>query len=92
MPFEPPEPWLSRLHPRRGGAGVRPVEPDPRAREVVDGHMELEPGIVHGAVDLFPEQTLGPIRFRRRTATLGDLDPVVISEVIRDLEALTGGR
>jgi hypothetical protein len=54
--------------------------------------LELDPGIAVGAVDLFPEQILGPLRFHRRSATFGDLDPVVVSEVIRDLEMLTASR
>jgi hypothetical protein len=31
-----PEDWLDRLHPRRGGAGVRPFTPDPQARARFD--------------------------------------------------------
>jgi hypothetical protein len=31
-----PEDWLDRVHPRRGGAGVRPFTPDPQARGLVD--------------------------------------------------------
>lgn len=54
--------------------------------------LELDPGIVLGAVHLFPEQTLGPVRLYSRVATFGDLDPVAVSEMIRDLELLTGGR
>jgi hypothetical protein len=54
--------------------------------------LEFDPGIVLGAVGLFPEQVLGPVRLHRRAATFGDLDPVVVSEVIRDLESLTGSR
>ncbi|BEL12657.1 hypothetical protein Q0Z83_108480 [Actinoplanes sichuanensis] len=50
MSFELPEPWPTRLHPRRGGAGVRPVEPEPRAREVVDGQMRQLPGFVPGVI------------------------------------------
>ncbi|WP_433790988.1 DUF4132 domain-containing protein [Actinoplanes sp. CA-252034] len=62
------------------------------APALADGlELELEPGIVHGAVDVFPEQTLGPVRLSGRTARLGDLEPVAISEVIRDLELLTVG-
>ncbi|MEU8659663.1 DUF4132 domain-containing protein, partial [Actinoplanes philippinensis] len=57
---------------------------------LADGlELELDPGIVHGAVDLVPVQTLGPVRFSGTKATLGTLDPVVVSEVIRDLELLT---
>jgi hypothetical protein len=59
---------------------------------LADGlELELDPGIVHGAVDRDPEQILGPVRLYSQVSTLGDLDPVVISEVIRDLELLTGG-
>ncbi|GIE82890.1 hypothetical protein Aph02nite_88400 [Actinoplanes philippinensis] len=59
---------------------------------LADGlELELNPGIVHGAVDIFPEQTLGPLRFSGGAARLDDLDPVVVSEVIRDLEQLTSG-
>jgi hypothetical protein len=50
MSFALPEPWLSRLHPRRGGAGVRPVEPDPRAREVVAGQLRELPDLVPGVI------------------------------------------
>ncbi|MEU4625569.1 DUF4132 domain-containing protein [Actinoplanes sp. NPDC023801] len=56
-----------------------------------DLELDLEPGILLSGVDLIPEQTLGPIRLNSRTGRLGDLDPAVISEVIRDLELLTGG-
>ncbi|WP_146169350.1 DUF4132 domain-containing protein [Actinoplanes italicus] len=54
--------------------------------------LELEPGVVIGSMDVFPEQTLGPLRLNSRTDKFGDLDPVVIFEVIRDLELLTGSR
>ncbi|MEV0901966.1 DUF4132 domain-containing protein [Actinoplanes sp. NPDC049802] len=64
MSFDLPEPWSSRLHPRRGGAGVRPVEPDPRAREVVDGQMRELPGFVAGVIaSAFTDPSLaGPAR------------------------------
>jgi hypothetical protein len=54
--------------------------------------LELDPGIVHGAVDRDPEQTLGPVRLHSQVSTLGDLDPIALSELIRDLESLTGAR
>ncbi|MEV6301823.1 DUF4132 domain-containing protein [Actinoplanes sp. NPDC051861] len=50
MSFVLPEPWSSQLHPRRGGAGARPVTPDPRAREVVDGLLRAIPGFVPGVI------------------------------------------
>ncbi|GID50973.1 hypothetical protein Aca07nite_82480 [Actinoplanes capillaceus] len=50
MSFDLPEPWSSQLHPRRGGAGVRPVVPDPRAREVVDGQMRELPVFIPGVL------------------------------------------
>jgi hypothetical protein len=34
--FVMPEEWLDRLHPRRGGAGVRPFAPEPWSRDRVD--------------------------------------------------------
>ncbi|MBO3740967.1 DUF4132 domain-containing protein [Actinoplanes flavus] len=51
--------------------------------------LDLDPGIAVGAVDLFPEQTLGEVGHFGGTAGLRDLDPVLISEVLRDLESLT---
>ena len=54
--------------------------------------MELIPGVDLSDVDLWPEQTLGPIWLERQFATLGDVDPVVFSEMIRDLEQATGSR
>ncbi|MEU4688666.1 hypothetical protein [Actinoplanes sp. NPDC023714] len=50
MSFALPEPWLSRIHPRRGGAGIRPVSPDPRARAVVDRMLGEHPGFVPGVI------------------------------------------
>lgn len=60
----------------------------------------LDPGIAIGAMDVFPEQKLESICFsdgtvnRWRSNTAGDLplsglDPVVVSEIIRDLTELT---
>jgi hypothetical protein len=51
--------------------------------------LDLDPGIVVGAVDVFPEQILGVLAHRGRPATFGEIDPVVMSEVLRDLESLT---
>ncbi|MDI2129627.1 DUF4132 domain-containing protein [Yinghuangia seranimata] len=67
--------------------------------------IALDPGISIGYVDGIPEQTLrhvsattnpGDYRIRYRptdttTVALRDLDPVLLSEVLRDLEELTAG-
>ncbi|KUL41462.1 DUF4132 domain-containing protein [Actinoplanes awajinensis] len=49
--------------------------------------LTLSPGIAVGAVDLFPEQTLGSGSLGG--AVLGRLDPVTTSEILRDLTSLT---
>jgi hypothetical protein len=68
-------------------------------RDLPDGYtvsVGLDPGIAVGYVTMFPEQKLEGIQVDRgrstyyyardRTARLRDLDPVTISEIIRDLE------
>ncbi|GIE28332.1 hypothetical protein Ait01nite_013770 [Actinoplanes italicus] len=49
--------------------------------------LALSPGIAVGAVDLFPEQTLGSAGLGG--VVLGRLDPVTASEILRDLTTLT---
>ncbi|WP_239141763.1 DUF4132 domain-containing protein [Actinoplanes campanulatus] len=80
---------------RRGWRRERPIDNGVQVQitvSPVDGLevvLDLDPGIVVGAVDVFPEQTLGELGYRGRVAALGDLDPAVVSEVLRDLESLT---
>mgnify|MGYP001002976647 FL=1 len=58
--------------------------------------LDLEPGIIVGAVTEFPEQTLhavyvsksGYVWQRERVQVLGDLPAIALSELLRDLEAL----
>ncbi len=54
--------------------------------------LDLEPGIVTGDVAHFPEQTLGAVAVTRggRPVPLGELAPVVFSELVRDLASLEG--
>ena len=56
-------------------------------------YLNLDPGIVIGANDEFVEQTLAGISVSSghftRELHLRDLDPVIVSELIRDLEELT---
>jgi predicted DNA-binding WGR domain protein len=71
------------------------------ARDVPGGLsvvVELDPGVAIGAIDMFPEQVLGDIWVRgpgeshwrrRHQHRFGDLDPVTVSEIIRDLEEVT---
>ena len=52
--------------------------------------VSLDPGIAAGNVDLFPEQHLRGVGARDAEGALqiADLDPVTISEIIRDLTEL----
>lgn len=58
--------------------------------------LDLEPGIIVGAVTEFPEQTLhavyvsksGYVWQRERVQVLGELPAIALSELLRDLEAL----
>jgi len=60
--------------------------------------LSFEPGIIVGMVDEYPEQTLGEITLGRalrsgwardgELSPLGALDPIVASELIRDMERL----
>ncbi|MDI6103519.1 DUF4132 domain-containing protein [Actinoplanes sp. NEAU-A12] len=78
-----------REDPEGGGMQVNVTVSPVEGLEIV---LSLDPGIVAAAAGFHPEQTLGPVGFRGRGPTWGDLDPVVVSEVIRDLERLDGGR
>jgi hypothetical protein len=62
--------------------------------------VEFQPGIAIGAVDYFPEQTLQDIRLQqgvshrwntngRNEQALDRLDPISVSEILRDLTDLT---
>jgi len=56
----------------------------------------LDPGIAAGAVDVFPEQTIREVLIYKTggvkgDAAFGELDPVIASEVLAQLTALTGG-
>jgi hypothetical protein len=60
--------------------------------------LTFEPGIIVGMIDEYPEQTLGgitlgpPMRYgwnkSEDLSTFGTLDPIVASELIRDMERL----
>lgn len=58
--------------------------------------LYLDPGIIVGLVDEYPEQKLGEVKVgkpaswgeMRHPEPLGTLDPISASELIRDLEAL----
>ncbi|GAB7041100.1 MULTISPECIES: DUF4132 domain-containing protein [Catenuloplanes] len=69
-------------------------------RDLADGLamvVHMDPGVAVGAVGYFPEQrldevaprTAGDYWNRKRYTNLGDLDEIVISEVIRDLNEVT---
>ncbi|MEV6344676.1 DUF4132 domain-containing protein [Actinoplanes sp. NPDC051851] len=52
--------------------------------------LDLDPGIVAGMVEINPEQTLGRVLLQAPAGTtLGDLTPVTVSELLRDLIRLT---
>lgn len=79
-------------------AGVEPwlMRPLPGGRAAV---LNLEPGIVAGAVEEFPEQRVEHVwlsdtgdgdRWPRGGVRFGELDPVVASELLADLIELTG--
>jgi predicted DNA-binding WGR domain protein len=83
---------------RRGPAGDGGVatwycKPLPPGHEV---RLELDPGIDAGAALESDEQTLGEVTLAERGAgwrgvavmKFGELDPIVFSELVRDLEAL----
>jgi hypothetical protein len=56
--------------------------------------ITLDPGIVVSVVDEFPDQTLYKILVRQwdeshwRTVRLGELDPILASEILRDLHQM----
>jgi predicted DNA-binding WGR domain protein len=59
--------------------------------------LDLEPGIYTGMISESPEQTLGSVSISKggggwyahdKTLPLGDLSPIVYSELVRDLETL----
>lgn len=62
----------------------------------VEAHLTLDPGIIVGAVAEYPEQTLGEIELYEANAwsssgkRFDTLDPIVASELLRDLMALRG--
>jgi Domain of unknown function (DUF4132) len=58
--------------------------------------LELDPGILMGMIEEYPEQTLGAVTIGRARGgaggdgpAFGSLDPIVVSELIRDLERVT---
>jgi predicted DNA-binding WGR domain protein len=60
-----------------------------------EAHLELDPGIIVGMVNENPEQKLGSVKIVRANTwhdtepmPLGRLDPIVFSELVRDLEGL----
>jgi hypothetical protein len=82
---------------RRGAAqdgGVSPwyLKPLPSGHEV---QLSLDPGIIAGAALEWNEQTLGEVTIERDggwggegVMAFGELDPILFSELVRDLEAL----
>lgn len=58
--------------------------------------LELEPGILMGMIEEYPEQTLGNVSIGRARGggsegvSFSSLDPILVSELIRDLERVTG--
>jgi len=61
----------------------------------LEAHLSLEPGIIAGMALEFSEQTLRTVTLERPgtwseggVLTFGALDPVLFSEIVRDLEAL----
>lgn len=82
---------------RRGppqDAGVVGWYEKPIANGVVVS-LDLDPGIFTGIVSESPEQTLGEISltkvgYQKSGATFGELGPIVLSELARDLDALRG--
>lgn len=49
--------------------------------------IDLEPGIPVGAVTEFPEQTIKGVSIS--TGTFGDIDPILATEILNDLEQLS---
>jgi predicted DNA-binding WGR domain protein len=82
---------------RRGAAqdaGVSPwyLKPLPSGHEV---QLALDPGIIAGMALEFNEQTLGEVTIEKDgdwggqgVMAFGELDPILFSEIVRDLEAL----
>jgi hypothetical protein len=63
----------------------------------LEARLPLQPGISIFQPMMHPQQTLGPVQVVARPSRdtedvlpLGDLDPVVFSELVRDLESLRG--
>ena len=58
-------------------------------------HLELDPGILMGMIEEYPEQTLGNLSIGRargggtEATPFGSLDPILVSELIRDLERVS---
>jgi hypothetical protein len=57
--------------------------------------LDLDPGLYTGMLSESPEQTLGTVTVRKPntwgkegTYPLGTLDPILFSELVRDLEGL----
>ncbi|WP_285939013.1 DUF4132 domain-containing protein [Actinomadura xylanilytica] len=75
--------------PEDGGVETRMTRPLPGGLTLV---ADLDPGIVIGLVDHFPEQRLRSIALAGRgetPPTFGDLDPVTASELLTELTGLT---
>ncbi|HEY4116960.1 MAG TPA: DUF4132 domain-containing protein [Byssovorax sp.] len=62
----------------------------------LEAHLGLEPGIIVGMVAEHPEQTLHEVRLHEEGSyapvarTFGEIDDIVASELVRDLNALVG--
>ncbi|MBQ1091712.1 DUF4132 domain-containing protein [Streptomyces sp. B93] len=71
-----------------GDAGIQATF----SRRVDDGHelvCDLSPGIVIGMPDLRDDQVFRAVRLFPRGSRLGDLDPVLVSELLADLTGAT---
>ncbi|WP_426319848.1 DUF4132 domain-containing protein [Pseudoduganella sp. R-43] len=73
---------------RRGssmdGGGVSYFSKPVAGARVVE--LMLDPGIIVGLADEYPEQTLGAVTMRN--GSMASLDPVSASELVRDMESL----
>ena len=85
-----------RRGPAQDGGGIWTYDKAADAGRTLE--LTLDPGIIVGMVDEYPEQTLGEVTLGRaqragwsqdgELSAFGTLDPIVASELIRDMERL----